>query len=252
MEIARKALIILTILSTLQGCKNELSETEFTNIYILIDVTESKLVEGSLLQSSISEILQTIDVSTSHGGVAGCEIKIFTINDLSNSKSITVKLQPGMSGLLGQNPLDRIDEIKTFEEELSSAFMSIHNKVSEDKNQSKIYQNICREINHLISKEYSNNKIFIIFSDMLENSDLFSFYNMDELQRIKYNIPEFINNTLEKDCTLPDLSPLEIYIVNNRTLENDDQINIAESFWKEIFASKNAKVIFDSELDLNK
>jgi hypothetical protein len=217
---------------------------------MLIDVTDHTLKNRDLLKSSIPQILTAIGVSTSSGGYSGGEVKIFTINDLSDSPSKTVTLRRGVDGALGQNPLDRLDEIKAFEAEFNKALDTILDNTNWDRNQSKIYQNICREINKLSNSPSNNKKVMIIFSDMLENSELFSFYRDKEIENLSKNIGNLVEKKLDKECPLPNLEGIKIFVVTSRKPETDTLINKAEIFWKELFRRKNGAASFDSELDI--
>jgi hypothetical protein len=227
------------------GCPG--NKPKHTNIYILVDVTDSLFKDNQILVDSVPKILNKIGVSTTTGGDAGGETKIFVINDLSDSPSVSVKLNSDPGGLLGANPIDRTDEIKVFETNLKSALGKVTDGVEWNKDKSKIYQNVCRELNNLNKSE--GEKTMIVFSDMLENSELFSLYkNADKLATDVKNLEQ---NVLKKDCELPDLSQTDLYFVSNRNKKNDQLINSAERFWKALFQLKKArKIVFDAELNV--
>ena len=151
----------------------------------------------------------------------------------------------------GQNPLDRQDEIKKFQSDLSSKISELLKDNDWNKEKSKIYQNVCRELNNLKKADTKHSKTMILFSDMLENSTLLSFYKSNTDVLIN-QIESFEKNTLSKDCAIPDLSEIEFYVVTNRNKTNDELINKAERFWKALFKLKNVKHFsFDAELHLD-
>lgn len=234
----------------LLGCSDEEAKIKFTNVFILVDVTDQVFRDQNVVVENVPRLLKMMNIDTMTAGMSGGEVKLFTINDLSETKSSTVKLAQGVAGLLGQNPLDRQDEIKKFRRELLSSIESTLKGVEWQKDKSKIYQNICRELNSLARIDDKHKKVMIVFSDMLENSELLSFYKTDTDALIS-QIDEFEKNTLSIDCSLPSLDKVEFYIVSNRNKGNDEKINKAERFWKALFNSKNVKhFAFDAELHL--
>lgn len=222
------------------------TEEKFTEVYVLIDVTDKTLKENKAVNQSIPKILKKIGVSSQNGGYSGGEVKLFLINELSESISSTFRIEKGVQGMLGDNILDRQDKIKEFESKLDKAFSNVFDNSNFDRSKSKIYQNLCREINSL-KQNIADNKIIIVYSDMLENSELFSIYT-DNTDNIK--IEDFEKKHLQKDCLLPDLSDIDIFVVTNRNQKNDENINKAERFWKQLFKSHHVKSFtLDAELN---
>lgn len=150
--------------------------------------------------------------------------------------------------MLGQNPLDRLDEIKRFSRGIGGDFTALLRDAQWQKNQSKIYQNLCRELNNLV-RANSDKKAVIIYSDMLENSNLFSFYGSG-IEKVHQYLEDMsqAKRDLTADCEMPDLSGVELNIVSLRTKENDEKINLASQFWTRFFQQQRALVRFGSEL----
>ena len=206
----KKYVLPISILfaSLFYGC-GDTQKVKLSDVYIMIDVTDKDFKDENVISESVPKILKKMNIDPTKADMAGGEIKIFTINDLSETKSTTVKLAQGLEGLLGQNPLDRQDEIKKFQSDFAASIKGMLSGLNWNKDKSKIYQNICRELNNLVKKEDNHKKMMIIFSDMLENSTLLSFYNTNTDALIS-QIEAFEKNTLSKDCLMPDLSAIEI------------------------------------------
>jgi hypothetical protein len=239
-----KFLLFLSIIF-LTGCDN--GKPKYTTIYLLVDVTDKSLKDSQILVNSVPKILTKMGVSATTGGNAGGEVKIFVINDLSDSPSVSVKLNSDPGGLLGTNPIDRTDEIKAFQADLSASLNKVLDGVDWNKDKSKIYQNICREVNNL--NKVAGEKTFIVFSDMLENSELFSLYK--DSSKLINDIKNLDQNILKKDCDISDLSQTDMYFISNRNKQNDQLVNSAERFWRALFQIKNVKkVTFDAELNI--
>jgi hypothetical protein len=244
-------LTLITLFTfSLLGCESN-SDAKFSDVYILIDVTDKSFRDNNIILESVPKILNKMNIDPDKLGMSGGEVKIFTINDLSETKSLTVKLPQGVEGLLGQNPLDRQDEIKKFQSELSSSISTVLKNRNWDKEKSKIYQNVCRELNNLKRTNSKHSKTMIVFSDMLENSELLSFYR-DDTDSLITDVQNFDKNKLGKDCRISDLSDVEFFVVTNRNKQNDELINKAERFWKALFKTKKIKHFsFDAELHIN-
>ena len=154
--------------------------------------------------------------------------------------------------MMGENPLTRTDEVDKFYAELESSFSGLLNSVNWGTDASKIYQKVTREIIKMKKLE-ADKKYLIIYSDMLENSKLFSFYGAKWKSNIKKMIesPESTLENLSKTGpTLPDLSEFEIRIISTRTSENDEKINLSEQFWTVLFEYQGATVVFNSGLEI--
>ena len=217
-------------------------------MYVFVDVTDSVFRSAPHYVSDVPLILRKMNIDTLKGGNDGGELRLFLINNLSESKSRVRQLKKGISGLLGDNPLDRIDEIKKFSRGVWQDLLSLLGGIQWQTDQSKIYQNLCRELNNLV-KTKSDRKVVIIYSDMLENSNLFSFYGsgVEKVHRYLKDMA-YTKTELMIDCEMPDLSGVEVNIVTFRTTKNDERVNLASRFWTSLFNQKNANVRFDSEL----
>ncbi len=243
---AMKTLFAFLCAFCLLGCTEE--KPKFTTVYVFIDATESLFRSPSHYLPDIPSILRMMNVDTVKGGYNGAELRLFLINDLSETKSTVRRLEVGVSGMLGQNPLDRLDEVKKFSRGVREDFIALLQDAQWQKNQSKIYQNLCRELNNLASTK-SDKKAVIIYSDMLENSNLFSFYGsgVEKVHRYIEDMNQ-ARRELAADCEMPDLSGVELNIVTLRTKENDEKINLASQFWTRFFQQQRALVRFGSEL----
>ncbi len=232
------------------SCTEEKSTN--TQICVLIDVTDEGFKENNFGAANLPGLLKIMKLDKNSGGFSGGEIKLSLINDVSDSKSKIVKIAPGKTGMMGENPLTRKDEVNRFYAELEKSFASLLNSVEWGTQSSKIYQKIARESIRMKRKE-SDQKYLIIFSDMLENSDLFSFYRAGWEAKIGKMIkdPEATLKMLsENGPALPDLSEFQIYVISSRTRENDEKINLSEQLWGTLFEYQGATVHFNSSLEI--
>ena len=96
----------------------------------------------------------------------------------------------------------------------------------------------------------------MIFSDMLENSNLFSFYGVARKKLVaaaRKDLKTLADRIQSiSSCALPGLGNIEIHVVVWRTAENDELVNEAEKLWKGLIASRNGTIKhFSPTLQLN-
>jgi len=240
---------LCALLVFLSSCKEEIPPS--TGIYILIDVSEEKFKNPEFVSGNTSSILKLMNLDKEADGFAGGEVRFSLINDISDSKSARVAINPARPGILGENPLVRKDEVERFRTSLESVFEKTVNQAEWGTGESKIYRKVARELNQLRQATFDR-KIMIIYSDMLENSRLFSFYKGGWKDRIKGIISSpanAIQEFSEAGAAMPDLSGMEIKMITLRTVENDEMVNLSERLWSAIFSESGAIVSFSSGLD---
>jgi len=246
----KKYISVFILVLVLLSCKEE--KVQLTQVCVLIDVTDEKFRDDNFVEENLSKYLRLMKLDAESGGYSGGEIKLSLINEISDSKSKTVKIDVAETGMMGENPLTRRDEVQRFNNNLKESFGSVLNEADWGTNASKIYQKVTRELLKMKRKEADRNYL-IIYSDMLENSDLFSFYGQNWQQQIKKLTGDPANTLQElakKGPELPDLSEFEIFVVVTRNPENDEKINLSEQLWTALFEYRGATVSFNSDLEL--
>lgn len=242
--------LVLVLLFLLNSCKTETPQT--TAISVLIDVTDDRFKDDDFISENLPKFMSLMKLDKETGGFSGGEVKLSLINEVSDSKSKTIKIEVGETGMMGENPLNRLDEVEKFYTELSASLSDILSKADWGTDASKIYQKVTRECIKM-SRAEADRKYLIIYSDMLENSKLFSFYGQNWKSQIEKMMTE-VESTIEKlsknGPVLPDLSELEIFIITTRTSGNDEKINISEQFWTMLFEYQGASVTFSSGLEI--
>ena len=232
------------------ACKSEIPQ--YTAITVLIDVSDEKFRDENFTAENVPKFLSLMKLDNKTGGFSGGEVKVSLINEVSDSKSKTIKIASGETGMMGENPLNRLDEVKRFSSELTQGVNDILAKADWGTDASKIYQKLTRESIKL-NRIDASRKFLIIFSDMLENSNQFSFYGNSWEKQIEGMMKDpaaTIEKLANNGPTLPDLSSFEIYIISARTSSNDEKINLSEQFWTNILEYQGAVVTFNSSLDL--
>ena len=245
-----KAFLFFALVLFVTSCTEQVSKT--TQICVLIDVSDERFKDDNFVAENLPKFLKLMNLEKETGGFSGGEIKLSLINEVSDSKSKTVMIKKGKTGLMGENPLNRKDEVEKFYVKLESSFSEILNSANWGTDASKIYQKVTRELLKM-KKSDADQKYLIVYSDMLENSQQFSFYGPGWKNRIEKMMsdPESTLQTLPKSGpALPDLSEFEIHIISTRTSENDEKVNLSEQFWNTIFEYQGATVVFSSGLEI--
>lgn len=245
-----KYIILLLILPLHFACKTEIPQT--SAVTVLIDVSDERFKDDQFSKENLPRFLDLMKLNREAGGYSGGEIKFSLINEVSDSKSKSAKIAAGKTGVMGENPLNRKDEVNRFCDEIELSFSEVLESADWGTNASKIYQKVARECIKLSRKD-ADRKCLIIYSDMLENSQLFSFYRSQWKKEIESMI-EDPEKTLEKlgkkGPALPDISELEIYIIATRTEGNDEKVNLSEQLWTALFEYQGATVTFNSTLEV--
>lgn len=150
-----------------------------------------------------------------------------------------------------ENPLNRADEKESFADSINIIWKQIIEKRRKEASQrSLIYEKVCYVMNQIDQQNTYDKyeKIFIISSDGLQNSSLFSFYNIDKNTFNPYS--ETVSNIrkmLEQNsCIIPDLSGATVYFEYQTNVDNEDFVAKVRLFWKYLFEERGAKVFFVS------
>ena len=246
----KKAGLFVTMLFFL-SCGTKREQIQYTQISVLLDVTDEHLQNVNFAEENLPRLMKLLKLDRQKGGFSGGEVKLSIINEVSDSKSKTIQIGKGEPGLLGENPLTRKDEVQRFYNTLEHELAEISQTSNWGANSSKIYQKVARETIKM-KRTGADNRYMIIYSDMLENSNLFSFYHTNWKKNVE-KLLETPENTLAKFAEngpeMPDLSEFNIFIVAKRTPENDEKINLSEQFWTSIFEYLGANVYFGPELN---
>ncbi|MEN8117831.1 MAG: hypothetical protein ABFS16_12670 [Bacteroidota bacterium] len=240
----------LTFMVMLISCKTETPQN--TAVCVLIDVTDERFRDDNFTSENLPKLLSLMKLDKETGGFSGGEIKLSLINEVSDSKSKTVKIEVAETGMLGENPLNRKDEVERFYNELEQAFSDVLGSADWGTNASKIYQKVTRELIKMKRTE-ADLKSLVIYSDMLENSNLFNFYGQNwkgNIEKMMDEPEKTIQQLSAKGPALPDLSEFEIYIISTRTSVNDEKINLSEQFWTTLLEYQGAVVTFNSGLEI--
>ncbi len=230
---------VITFLLALfsMGCQK--TEPIATSVIAIVDRTPD--AKSDAYKLTASKVLKIMHIDENEGAVNYGDFSLTTINNVSRNVYNTVSLEAG-SAL--ENKFTRKEKLEDFEKEIEKfiddAYISNYHF-----DQSKIHSTICEAAEILQSKQ-SQRKVLIIFSDMLENSKV-SFYE-DIQKQTPYGV--LITELEYYGGIIPDLSGIEIIVIFNTTdPQVDELVREAQKFWKfYLEENKGAKVSFKANL----
>ncbi len=197
-----------------------------TDLYIYLDYTEGQTYNS--IEADFDNFLTLMNVSEDHPSNYGT-IKFFPLHDIGSTPSSTVKLKEGKSKLESNKYL-RQQEIDKFKTKVLAKVEAMNSQYSgKELKKSHIFQPLCKGFSKL-EKSDADHKVVLIYSDMLENSNLANFN-----KGIKESS---LTKAFDKQNTIEDLSELEIYIVHPINKKNDQKIQASGEFWKSFFTKK--------------
>lgn len=242
MELQLKIALILLFTGFLHSCSDVESSTH--RALVVVDISGSD-VEGIPSEEKVkNDLFKLFEFDESTTFNDGYEIGITLLDDLSGASIAwsKIKAAQGSSAMVNPKKRERITE-KFFE----SLDGNIQRKLSEKElgtGQSKIYAKICKSLKNFLAKD-ADNYYLILYSDLLENSELASFYKEEEINKAAADPMGFYNEKMKPLCELPDMSQVLVHIYPYRTPGSDVFINKAEQFWVSLFSEHGAEVVVD-------
>ena len=216
-------LIIFVITLILAACgekSNTSSEKPTYDIHILVDNTEANLDSREDLVSTdkITEMVQN------GGSVTWQQVNAVTLN---SNKTIELSLPEDPTNFQKRNALEPF--VKKFEE-MRKKFLGPVKKGTEN---SSIYKPVCQALTKL-TKSKANQKILIIVSDMIENSEYGNFYREQKFEIAKMMLDS-------SGASLVDPGNLKIVILYDPQGDprHEQQFNRAMKYWGQLFEEVN-------------
>ena len=91
--------IVLVVLFSFSCVKNE--QPQYTQISVLMDVTDEHLKNENFVAENLPGFMEMMNLDKQTGGFSGGEIKLSFINEVSDSKSKSIKIESqGMAILI--------------------------------------------------------------------------------------------------------------------------------------------------------
>ena len=246
-------ILLILVSFVISSCDSKCEKQEITEVYCFVDVTDTinyNLAARYFASTDengncefYNSLKNTFPVQNCSGGI----FRIYKINDVGENQFAEMKYpkEGQFSADATEYQIKDDKSLKKFKTSFSKTFDEIIGKETPEKQNTKIFLPVCKALNQLRESK-STRKVMIIFSDMLENSELFSFY--------KEKSPD-ATATMDKleeayAITFPELKDIEVYIVSKRTTSNDIAIDKAEKFWNTVFKELYPAKIYKSGANL--
>jgi hypothetical protein len=246
-------ILLVLIYTSFISCQTNCDVKHGTSVYCFIDVTDT--INFHLAQSFFSEsgnktpaIYNELQKLYEFDNCCYGEFRLYKINDVGENKFEQIRY-PAKDALPADATEFQIKDdpsVKKFKTSFAAVFEKMIQEESLKLRQTKIYLPVCKALNDL-NNSGSERKILILFTDMLENSSIFSFY------KEKSPDPIVIMEKLEEVYgeAFPSLKDIEVYIVNKRVPGNDEAIDRASKFWKDVFTDINKAKSYQSGSNLS-
>lgn len=224
-------------LISLYGCKDKPIKRDES---LIVDLTEDSFIakpDKTAIRQSLPASKQNWD---------GYNFRMVAITDVDLAPVYTATMKP--STWYFGDIKEHSREAKQFNDDIDSAFEKI-SLTAKGYTQSSVYIPFARELIRL-SKSHAEQRVAIIFSDLMEHSFLADFYKKETLEQMQNN-PDAVWEVLQKKAPLPDLSGIEIQIIYQpRDSEENIRFGIVSDFFKKQLERKNATVTVSANLVL--
>lgn len=226
------ALAVVLVVKNLQ--KNQTS----TDVTVMRDITD---LQSSQLQAADILSLYHLDNFKWDGG----HFRFVEITDVSYNKVYEVNLNAENQWM--GNEFDREKTVKEFSSSILKTLNSVQT-VTPGKNMSSVYLPVVTELNRL-SGSSSKNRIIIIYSDLMENTLVFSMYTKKNLDILKTH-PESIRKYFEAMAPLKNLYGIKVHLIYEPNDNAADQVyKSVAGIYKGILENKGAVVEISANIN---
>lgn len=237
-----KSFALACIVCLFTSC-NDTTPTK-TSVSLLVDLTGS--YHDNVPDISSESILQLFALENTYNYGS---FRTDFVSDVNYSKVQQITL-PSVASMLEYNEFEREGQITDFKKKIDELINKV-NSTQRGRPNSAVYIPIAREINRLANMQ-ADRKVIIIYSDLLENSNHFRFYEQKSMKLLAEK-PEEIQTLFEKQLPLADdLAGIHVYIIYqapNETASTAFQL-FSNSVYLPMLEAKGATVTIGANLVL--
>jgi len=233
-------LAIIPILPACDGDGNKSKHKVF--IFSLVDKTDSPLVEKNYYKA-LAKVQNPLGLIGTHIS----EDKKRIVGNINGSGRVIIgpvwdtkqKFSPWVDESLDEcsfndNPIERRREVKNFLEKLNEGIKQSLKSPFGSVKTALIYE--LDEVSKTFGKIKAEKKILLILSNMMENSDIASFYNSDFISD-----PQRALKLIKEKHGIPTFDGVNVYVVSSGTVE-DRVATLVETFWRLYFRESGANL----------
>lgn len=256
----KKILIIFLFLTsalTANQCQNMLIELAGTNkdreVFIIIDQTTP--FPQNIRKNAIINIFALVKPKTT--------VNVFTFSEYAKGKNISLidryyfspNLTKDQRYDMGKKKLKQFDECLISQTDgmrrkLASDILDNFKEKGQSSSKSEILYTLRKISEKAVKQSNAKQKIVVILSDMLENSNYTSFYGK-ELKNLNtdYQMDKIEKNKLLGDFDSADIIVIGAGLVDKEQYRDGEDMDNLEALWKEYFSKSNGKLVtFEQEL----
>ena len=216
-----------------------------TNISFLYDQTDATLQQN--IDQIACYLASFSGIDTVKGRWGAVSVNLSIIGETSTQEILTVYLAPSEPYWI-RNEMEHRKRARQFFTDLKNA-LALVTKPGFGTKKSYINRTTQYHLTELAQKK--GNRYCIIFSDLIENGPVISFYDfMDHPQFISEKRDSLIE-VLSQDYSLTDLSGIEIVNIHNENLDFDELHEQGKRLFKTYWERKGATVDFKSSVPTN-
>ncbi len=223
--------LIIAGISLIVSCTGLNTSSESTEVVIIRDITDTMAVTPNAEEITR---LYGFDGDLWRGG----NFRLVNLTDVSINKIFQTKIESENQWL--SNKFKRKERLEGFYQDIEKILSeAASEKIG--KEHSSIYLPIAKELNKL-SESTADNKVLLVYSDLLENTDRISFYDKSTLELLD-TVPQTIGKEFERQMELKNLSGIRICLIYQPAdMKQDEAYKIVSAFYKNLFESKGASV----------
>ncbi len=234
---ATAGMAIIALLMGATSCNQSTAPTT-KEVVVAIDKTPS---EESPVQLTADELIDYLDLNEQDGAT----ITITTLTSVSTTITKKTTLESGKGSLL-ENPRKRNRARSAFSSAVDTYLGEAYSSPPATEG-SSLYIPIIRSLKTLSGSE-ANEKVFIVQSDLLEHSYIYSFYE-DTRKKLFEKNPEALQQQFEQAMPCPDLSGIKVVFMHLAPdMERDTWWQASSKFFADYFSAKGAEVVIVSNL----
>lgn len=241
MKTFQKTISLLLVLTILLGC--QMPECESVDISISDDITGSN--ETSSIDISTSDIVDLFGVNENpfnHG-----KLRVSTLSGVHLNKIQQVKLAP-VASMNEYQKYVREAEISDFVAGIDSLITSLRT-IERGKKSSSLLRPMHKELRRLANSE-ATKRYAIYYTDLQENSFIFSSYSASDMEFLKTNPEEFTERVLQKAPLPESLAGIKVFIIHNPEQADSNFLAISE-WYSDLLMQRDAEVYIGANLILD-
>ena len=234
--IATISIIFIIIVTTIIIASTSVHSTE-TEVTVMRDITDIQIA-----QPQLADIVSLLNLDNSQWN--GADVRFVDITDVSFNHTYETSINEENHWL--GNEFDREKKVKNFYAQITQILANLE-KETNGKNNSSVYIPIANELNRL-SQNQAQKRILLVYSDLIENTDVLSLYNKSKFSLIQSN-PDTILKYFTAQVPLQKLDGIKIYLIYQPSnTETDEEFKIISGFYKKLFESKGAIVLITANI----